>query len=158
MDRLRKKYEQINQALTTFDDAIHLFYTIEKNEQLTDKKNMHSIYKDIGYDQLLLALRDSIIQRFEYTIDGLWKYLKDYLELIAGIMPPSSSPKNIIRTATSIGIISEQESEQIIEMLDYRNNTSHRYQEDLAEIIKNGSRRYCDLLKTVIARLAPHQT
>lgn len=152
MDRLRKKYEQIAQSLTTFDKAIILF---EKKAREKEQAELAMREHDSDANEILLGLRDSIVQRFEYTIDGLWKYLKEYLEIVAGVVPQLNTPKHIVRTCATARLVSEEQSATIIEMIDYRNNTSHRYQEDLAEIIKNGARRYCDLLKEVLERTQP---
>jgi DNA-binding XRE family transcriptional regulator len=39
-------------------------------------------------------LRDSIIQRFEYSTDTFWKYLKDHLRVVMGIEIETASRKN----------------------------------------------------------------
>jgi len=36
--------------------------------------------KELGKDDKNLFVRDSLIQRYEYTIELAWKTLKDYLE------------------------------------------------------------------------------
>jgi len=45
--------------------------------------------------------RDSVIQRFEYSIEHRWKLLKNILELEDGILP-LSSPREVFKEAHKV--------------------------------------------------------
>ncbi len=52
--------------------------------------------------------RDSVIQRFEYSIDGFWKYLNLYL-VGRGVQVKPATPKVVFRELFKINLISEEE-------------------------------------------------
>jgi nucleotidyltransferase substrate binding protein (TIGR01987 family) len=74
-------------------------------------------------------IRDSVIQRFEYTFEFCWKTLKRYFEWNQKLS--ESNVKNILREAGKQGIISSVE--EWFEFLEARNQTSHTYNENKAE-------------------------
>ncbi|OGC06754.1 nucleotidyltransferase [candidate division WOR-1 bacterium RIFOXYA2_FULL_36_21] len=74
-------------------------------------------------------VRDSAIQRFEFTLDLSWKALKAYLEDKKGIV--CASPKECFREAYRQGIITYDEA--WLDIVDMRNETSHTYYEKTAE-------------------------
>ena len=72
---------------------------------------------------------EGTIQRFEYTIELMWKTLKRALDY-EGIHP--KSPRETLREAFGIGWLDD--NDVWIDMLDKRNTTSHVYlHEELAE-------------------------
>jgi nucleotidyltransferase substrate binding protein (TIGR01987 family) len=75
-------------------------------------------------------VRDSAIQRFEFTFELFWKSLKAYAEE-SGL--EAFSPRDSMRTAFQLGVI--QESPEWFRMLEDRNLTSHTYNEATAEAI-----------------------
>lgn len=80
-----------------------------------------------------VIVRDATIQRFEYTFEALWKFLKEYPKEREGII--SHSPKACFREIFSLGIINEEETVKFLEMTDRRNDTSYTYKEEVAQII-----------------------
>lgn len=74
-------------------------------------------------------VRDSVIQRFEFTVELSWKALQRYLKS-SGVGEPLT-PKNVFREAAKIGMI--QDPEAWIRFVDARNLSSHTYKESLAE-------------------------
>lgn len=76
-------------------------------------------------------MRDSAIQRFEFTFDLAWKTLKVYLDEIHGIQ--CASPKSCFREAYAQNIISY--NEYWLDLTDMRNQTSHTYSQPLAEVV-----------------------
>lgn len=115
MDALTKKYEIFAKALSTLHEAII--------------KIQHTANDDSEYD----TRRDSLIKRFEYCTDLLWKYLKLYLEERYGFL--EASPKKVYRACVVAQIVTEPEGEQLLEMVDVRNQTSHTYNEGFAETL-----------------------
>ena len=75
-------------------------------------------------------IRDSAIQRFEFTFELAWKTLKVFLSL-QGLTV--RSPREAIRGAFQVGLIPEDPG--WFEMIILRNLTSHTYDEKIAEQI-----------------------
>lgn len=73
-------------------------------------------------------IRDSAIQRFEFTFELCWKTLQAFLE-IEGL--ESHSPREAIQNAYQAEWISDDPS--WLEMLKLRNLTSHTYNRKTAE-------------------------
>ena len=80
-----------------------------------------------------IILRDAMIQRFEYSTEAFWKYLKAYLQTEHNLS--ANSPREVIRTGLKAKLYSEEISKELLQMLDDRNLTSHTYVEELAESI-----------------------
>ena len=76
--------------------------------------------------------RDGVIQRFEFTIELLWKAIKAILEYK---MIECFSPRDCIKSAFRHGLINDDEV--ILDMLDDRNIASHIYDEKIAEKVFN---------------------
>ena len=91
MENIKKKLATLQSALDTLKDGI------ERVDIAYEEKE--------GWE---LTARDSMIQRFEYCTDLLWKMLKVYLEEVENVKLESTSPKGIIREAVQIRILSEQ--------------------------------------------------
>ena len=73
--------------------------------------------------------RDSVIQRFEFTVELSWKVLQRYLR--ASGLPDPLNPKNAVREGAKAQLISDPEA--WIHFIDERNLSSHTYRENLAE-------------------------
>lgn len=100
-------------------------------------------------DPANLFIRDSVIQRYEYSIELAWKTLKDYLEHEGFINV--SSPKRVIRQSLQQGYISDA---QWLKALDDRNKTTHAYDENMAnEVTKEITEQYFFLLKDLYSTL-----
>ena len=78
-------------------------------------------------------IQDSLIQRYEYTIELAWKTMKDYLEFEGFV--DVSSPKKAVRKAFQEEII--KDGSGWIKALNDRNRTSHAYEESMANEISN---------------------
>lgn len=79
-------------------------------------------------------LRDTIIQRFEFSIELAWKTLREFtIEEGANTGNPLNSPKGVVRESYAIGIINNDVI--WVDMLKDRNQTSHVYNEDVARNI-----------------------
>ncbi len=75
------------------------------------------------------VVRDSAIQRFEFTLDLAWKTVKAFLEEKKGIV--CASPKDRFREAYRQGLI--EYSDAWMAFVDLRNETSRLYQEARAD-------------------------
>jgi len=94
-----------------------------------------------------IIIRDATIQRFEYTFEALWKFLKEYLKEKEGII--SNSPKACFKEIFSLGFLTEEDTVRCLEMTDRRNDTSHTYKEEIAQIIYSKIKGYCTLMKNL---------
>ncbi len=90
---------------------------------------------DVLFKNEYPILRDSIIQRFEFTFELSWKTLKKYLKE-DGIT--CYSPKECIKEALKSNIINNED--KWLEILKARNLSSHTYNEEMADEI-------CELIK-----------
>ena len=93
-------------------------------------------------------VRDSAIQRFEFTFELFWKSLKAYAE---GSGLEAYSPRDSVRTAFQLGVI--QEHPDWFRMLEDRNLTSHTYNEATAETIYSHLPAYLRLIREAQAEL-----
>jgi len=92
-------------------------------------------------------VQDSVIQRFEFTFELLWKTLKEALIIL---WITKNSPREVLIESFKQGMIDDLEF--FILLKDLRNQTSHTYEEDLAKdiynfIVKNYSKIYDVIIK-----------
>ena len=96
-------------------------------------------------------VRDSTIQRFEYTLEMGWKLLQFILK-DERIALPINSPRKVVKAAYESDLIENGDS--WIKALDDRNNMSHMYScggsEGVYERIKNDYIHIFRQLKQVI--------
>lgn len=90
------------------------------NEAIEDSKT----YK-------LETLKDSVIQRFEFSLELSWKALKNYLN-DQGVLE-ATTPKQTVKEAFAKGII--ENAEIWMDMINDRNLTSHTYNQTDANAI-----------------------
>jgi nucleotidyltransferase substrate binding protein (TIGR01987 family) len=131
MEILEKKYTALKKALESLRKSLII---------IADSKN-----KDL-YD----SLRDSVIQRFEYSIDSLWKFLKFYIQEKENVDLETSSPRIILRRAEEIGLINKDLHNILIDCLSDRNLTSHIYNEETANVILKSIPHYYEIMQLII--------
>ena len=98
-----------------------------------------------------IILRDAMIQRFEYSTEAFWKYLKSYLSTEHNLS--ANSPREVIRIGLEAKLYSEEISKELLQMLDDRNLTSHTYVEELAETIAGRIPSYCTVMQNTMNQL-----
>ncbi len=86
--------------------------------------------REILDEPFSVIVRDATIQRFEYTFETLWKFLKEYLKEREGIM--CNSPKSCYREFFKLDMITEEKTVKFLEMTDDRNMTSYTYKEEVS--------------------------
>lgn len=95
-------------------------------------------------------MRDSAIQRFEFTYELAWKAMKAYLEEKG--VKELYSPKDVIKGAYQNRII---DNDPVwLEMVDTRNMTFHIYREEMAEKVYAELPDYLPLIKKLINQLS----
>ncbi len=105
MGNLNYKYQNFNNALARLSEVCELYD---------------------GEDSIV---RDSVIQRFEFTYTVTVSFLKEYFEQ-QGIVLENSFPKYIMRIAYSNKIIDDDKG--WLTLISDRNLTSHIYNEGIA--------------------------
>ena len=124
MERLKLKYEDVLRALNTL--------------------------AEISKEPFSIIVRDATIQRFEYTFEALWKFLKEYLKEKEGII--ANSPKASFREIFSLGFLAEEETVKCLEMTDRRNEIAHTYKEAVAGTIYKGIQGHIRLMKNLLEK------
>lgn len=122
MNKVSELSQSFQQAVERLEDALQQ----EKNEYM----------------------RDSAIQRFEFTFDLAWKTLKAVLEEEGVIC---SSPKSCLQAAYRNGLVGYDTI--WLEMLKMRNETTHTYNQSTAEIVYAELPKYMTVFKELANRL-----
>lgn len=118
------------------------------NLKYKDAKRAVETLQDIIKEPYSIVIRDAAIQRFEYTFEALWKFLREYLRVKEGII--SNSPKGCFREIFALGFLTEDETVNCLEMTDRRNETSHTYKEEVAQIIYSKIKEYLGLMMSLL--------
>lgn len=79
------------------------------------------------------AVQDSLIKRFEYTLETAWKTCKRHLEEEGFAEAATGSPKSILRLAAQRNLVNNAEA--WFGYLQFRQDTSHNYSSDKAEAV-----------------------
>jgi nucleotidyltransferase substrate binding protein (TIGR01987 family) len=93
---------------------------------------------------------DGVIQRFEFTYELAWKWMKHFLEY-KGIFE-AKAPRDVFKHSFVMEIITDGEA--FIEMMKDRNTSSHTYDEATANAIYRRIKdQHYYLLQTLYERL-----
>ena len=130
MEQLKNKYEVVQNTITALELGIQRFHKYNQ--------------EDYEYE----AFRESLIQRFEYTIDTFWKCLK-----IQKLMVDVASPRGVFRAAAEAKLINHQELNQLLDATTDRNLSSHAYDEDTAEQVTKRIPHHYLIIKSVFERI-----
>lgn len=96
------------------------------------------------------GLRDSIIQRFEFCTELSWKLMKRYFD--ENKLNEVFSPRSIVKEAYKQRLI--EDGEIWLDILDDRNLTSHTYDENTANRIRdNVINIYVDIFEKFLKRI-----
>lgn len=113
-------------------------------------RNLSEIYKySKPYDIVDMT---GMVGLFQICFELSWKTMKEYLTEAGFPAAATGSPRTIIKTAYEAGLITDQEI--WLSMLSDRNDTSHQYDMDIAEmIIERSKEEYYPELKKLKERL-----
>jgi len=109
-------------------------------------------FESIFSEPYSVIVRDAAIQRFEFTFEAVWKYLKTYLSIREGIV--CASPKSCFRHAFQVELMDEDQTVTALEMVDDRNRTVHTYHEEVARAIWERLPGYLGIMKLLVERMA----
>lgn len=115
-----------------------------------DAQNALRTLQEILKEPFSVIIRDAAIQRFEYTFEAFWKFIREYLKEKEGIV--ANSPKASFRELFALGFCTEEETVQLQEMTDKRNDTSHTYKEQVAQNIYETLGGYALLMEKVLEK------
>lgn len=91
-------------------------------------------------------IRDSVIQRFEFSIELAWKTSKKLMGT------PTSAPKDIIREMAQSGYITDVEA--WLKAIDMRNLSSHTYKENLANDVYAFIQNFVSELEALVKKVS----
>lgn len=135
MEKIEKKYTIVVKALKTLKKSIEILENLKPEEE-----------------KFFEGQRDSVIQRFEYSIDSFWKFLNIYMQE-KYLTETLGSPRVILRNSLNTKTITREEFDILINCVADRNLTSHAYNEELAEDISNKIPQYYNLMKKIIDKI-----
>ena len=138
MEKLKTKYDDLLKIHKRLAVAIKRY-----EEALTDK--------DID-DEIKEAFRDSVIKRFELTYELLWKYIREYMIISAGITV--DSPRKVFQQCLSLNLTNPEETQQLIDLIEDRNLTSHVYNIDLAKDVAADIQKHHNAIGAIIKKIS----
>jgi nucleotidyltransferase substrate binding protein (TIGR01987 family) len=109
-------YVQLKTAIERFSEMLEAFRHNDQRPKLEQE-----------------AVQDSLIKRFEYTLEVAWKTCKRHLQEEGFTEAATGSPKSIMRMAAQRELINNPE--QWFDYLRFRQDTSHDYSSDKAEAV-----------------------
>ena len=109
-------YIQLKTAIDRFGEMLEAFRHNEKRPPLEQE-----------------AVQDSLIKRFEYTLEVAWKTCKRHLVEEGFAEAATGSPKSIMRLAAQRNWVANPET--WFGYLQFRQDTSHDYSSDKAEAV-----------------------
>lgn len=108
----------------------------------------HTRLRDVLAQPYNEFIRDSAIQRFEFTFELFWKILRLYA-LRDGV--EVNSPRSSIREAFRLHLIDEENL--YLAMLESRNMASHTYEEEIADEIYKQLLKYSVEMENTVNRV-----
>ena len=109
--RWKQRFQNFNKALVLLEQAVKITETRELSE----------------------LEEQGLIQRFEFTHELAWNVLKDYIEYQGNNSITGS--RDATREAFNKGLIAE--GDQWMEMIKSRNLSTHTYNQDVADSLKD---------------------
>lgn len=113
-------------------------------------ENLKDIY---GYDEPYGNVElTGLVGLFEVCFEQSWKAMKEILAENGFSEGKTGSPRQILKTAYSAGMI---ENEELwLEALVSRNNVAHAYNKEIAlEIVRNTKAKYFKLFEALIKKI-----
>ncbi len=128
--------KQYRDKLSSYKDALENF----DNSMKIDLSGFDEYVRDL--------LMSGQIQKFEFSIDLLWKLLRLYLLEFHGIV--KNSPKLAIKEFLNIRDIDEENYLILFKMIEDRNYLSHAYSQKDFEVKHKKLPEYLQVLKKVL--------
>ena len=151
MEELSHKEQNFTKAFSTLDSGYRHYLKV-KNHELAGLEEI-LFQNKIDYQDEIFRSRDAMVQRFEYTLEAFWKYLKLFLETKTGPLQLTGS-KNVVREAVRVRLIDESDGVLFLKMIDARNLTSHLYRLEVAQMIEREISGFIEVLRIVSKRMS----
>lgn len=104
------------------------------SERLADAEQALASLQELASRPRQSAIeRDAAIMRFAYTFEAVWKAGQQFLDVMEGL--DVGSPKQCVRGARRVGLLSDEQAEAALQMADDRNLIVHVYREAVARDI-----------------------
>lgn len=146
MAELNSRFVQLQKAYE------RLCYMAETYVQLQKAAEQNGL-QSLNQENELVTHRDALIKRFEFCYDLTWKYLKTILRDQNGI--EVASPRKVFQECYAQQLLTESELTMLLGMTDIRNETTHTYDEAMADRVGMHIVEFYQLLLRLIAKLAP---
>ncbi|MDQ6756086.1 MAG: nucleotidyltransferase substrate binding protein [Bacteroidota bacterium] len=128
-----------------FNDLLTASSSFEQSLQL-DLKKFSEFESDV--------IKSGQLQKFEYTIELLWKTLKKYFELKREIF--LLYPKDVIKAFFAETAITEETYITLIDAIDSRNLLSHVYKVEMFELVHPLLNNYAKAIRHTCTAIEPH--
>lgn len=133
--RLILLYNDLYAAVNSFENAIHI-----------DIAKFNELETDI--------FKNGQIQKFEYTIELLWKTLKKYFEVKRE--KNFLYPKDVIKAFFAEEEIDEETYLNLMDAIESRNLLSHVYKIEMFDLIYPHLSKYAKAIKHACTAIEPH--
>jgi nucleotidyltransferase substrate binding protein (TIGR01987 family) len=119
-----------------------------KEKYLNANKAFGRLKQILAQEERNDVIRDSIIKRFEFTVELCWKLYKVFFEITSHKI---NSPKDVFREMLMYKILNEEEVEIALNMIDARNSTAHEYDENKANDLVLEIPLYIPIIEKMLA-------
>jgi nucleotidyltransferase substrate binding protein (TIGR01987 family) len=126
-----QKLTEVTAAVQGFSDAMALDLSRFKSELELD------------------LLKNGQLQKFEYSLELTWKFLKYYLLSQKGI--DAQGPKDVVREFAKLNALSVAEVSSLLNAIDDRNRIAHEYKDQIMAQIYPLLAMYSNLLRKAIS-------
>lgn len=92
---------------------------------------MHMLSRCADDQDMYLPMVASVIKNFELTYETCWKFLRHYLFEKEGV--EANSPRMVFRACSEREILPKELAEELVVLIDARNETVHTYDQEVAE-------------------------
>lgn len=135
MEKLTLRKKSLKQVSSAFERALKLFNNQPSTISLAERE----------------AYVASVIKHFELFFESLWKTLKIYLFDKYGTQVQGS--RDVFRACYQHKLISEEDLNKLLKMIDDRNMTTHVYNEEIALQLARTLSTYVFLMNKVTSIL-----
>ncbi|MEP6926199.1 MAG: HI0074 family nucleotidyltransferase substrate-binding subunit [Ginsengibacter sp.] len=133
--RLQLLYNDLSIAISSFEKSLYI-----------DLKKFSEFEADI--------IKNGQIQKFEYTIELLWKTLKKFFEIKREKV--FLYPKDVIKACFAEEIIDENNYLILIDAIESRNSLSHVYKIEMFDLIYPQLDSYAKAIRYTITAIEPN--
>ena len=127
--KISRKLSDLEAALANFRDAL----TLDP-----------SMFPELVAD----TVKSGQIQKFEFTIELLWKTVQVFLFELDGI--DVVTPKSVAKEFVEAGYCDHQTYELFIRSINDRNQLSHIYRQEMAESVRQCLPEYVDMVERLV--------